>query len=258
MSKRHASTEDEPQNKITNDFDDDFLPFEYEVLSGDAAASFLSDLPDQPTETPSTSEPSNSVRLASKKSKERKKIIKQPKNTLSMIHSTSADDTASSFDLQSSQWYTQLSLHPSLCLSLHHLSINTPNQVQLATVPLFFQDHDIAVAAETGSGKTFAFALPLIHLLLSEKFSRKGPNVVVIAPTRELSTQITDVFKVLLSFDDALAKEVVCITGGLAHEKQIKILNKKRPRIIVGTVGRLLEILSKGMSDWLTVEKLNF
>ncbi|KAL0235043.1 hypothetical protein GEMRC1_001625 [Eukaryota sp. GEM-RC1] len=63
MSKRHASTEDEPQSKITNDFDDDFLPFEYEVLSGDAAASFLSDLPDQPTETPSTSEPSNSVRL---------------------------------------------------------------------------------------------------------------------------------------------------------------------------------------------------
>ncbi|KAL0215551.1 hypothetical protein P9112_007735 [Eukaryota sp. TZLM1-RC] len=222
------------------------VPFEFEELTGDNAKQFLASLDVDPAllDAPTSSH------KRSKSAKPSKIVEKLPKHAFSSsIHDIDLSQ------VQRSPWHSQLQLHPSLVISLLQSNITDPNNVQTSTIPALLDNKDVAVAAETGSGKTLSFALPICHRLITNMFNKEGPSFLVIAPTRELALQIGDVFQILLKFEESLSKSVVILTGGLAQEKQLKILKKKKPQIIVGTPGRIVDVINQDF-DWFNRDQL--
>ncbi|XP_049851009.1 probable ATP-dependent RNA helicase DDX47 [Schistocerca gregaria] len=118
-----------------------------------------------------------------------------------------------------------------------------PTQIQKKTIPLGLKKKDVVALAQTGSGKTAAFALPILQALLKETLPLFA---VVLAPTRELAFQISDQFRAIGS---QLGVVVATIVGGVDHMSQAIFLAKK-PHIVVGTPGRILDHLqnTKGFS----------
>ncbi|MBW2726351.1 MAG: DEAD/DEAH box helicase, partial [Deltaproteobacteria bacterium] len=108
----------------------------------------------------------------------------------------------------------------------------TPRPIQLETIPAGLEGRDVLGLAQTGTGKTAAFALPLLDRLLEER--RKGPRVLVLAPTRELASQIAAEIRVLSKFTRL---QMVTIFGGVSMRNQVNAL-RKHPEIVVGCPGR--------------------
>lgn len=115
-----------------------------------------------------------------------------------------------------------------------------PRPIQTQTIPAALEGRDILGLAQTGTGKTAAFALPLLERLL---LSRKpGPRVLVVAPTRELASQISAEIRLLAKFTNI---RTATIFGGVGLRPQIAALREK-PEIIVACPGRLLDLLQQG------------
>jgi ATP-dependent RNA helicase DDX24/MAK5 len=123
------------------------------------------------------------------------------------------------------------------------------------------QGHDLIGKASTGSGKTLAFGIPILEHILSLPDSESHPpSALIIAPTRELAKQIVVHLQAIAKF--SLGKmTVVNITGGLSVQKQIRIL-EKRPSVIVGTPGRMWEVLNnselKDLNLDMTMKNIQF
>jgi ATP-dependent RNA helicase DDX49/DBP8 len=116
------------------------------------------------------------------------------------------------------------------CQALH---LRTPTHVQQQCIPQILQGaRDIVGVAPTGSGKTAAFALPILHDLSGDAF---GVFAVVLTPSRELAFQIVDQFR---AFGAAIGIRVAVVVGGMGHSQQLAEL-QERPHIVVGTPGRL-------------------
>lgn len=111
-----------------------------------------------------------------------------------------------------------------------------PTPIQIKTIPPALNKKDVCGMAETGSGKTGAFALPILHHLLECK---KTMFALILEPTHELVQQVAQVFHEL---GQAISLKVVAITGGVEEKLQIKLL-EKQPHIIVATTGRLNQIM---------------
>ncbi|GAA5831572.1 hypothetical protein JCM11251_000753 [Rhodosporidiobolus azoricus] len=139
--------------------------------------------------------------------------------------------------------FASLGLLPELCVACDQLGFTAPSEIQAETVPYALAGRDIIGLAQTGSGKTAAFALPILHALWQEP---QGGFAVVLAPTRELAYQITDTFTALGS---SIGVRVATIVGGMDTMAQQVALAKK-PHIIVATPGRLQDHLenTKGFS----------
>lgn len=140
-----------------------------------------------------------------------------------------------SFEASTATFET-LGLAENLCLACKHLGFTAPSAIQAQSIPWALQGRDIIGLAETGSGKTAAFALPVLHRLLE----KPGPVFcLVVSPTRELAFQISEQF-------EALGKEigVKCATavGGVDMVAQ-SIMLAKRPHVVVGTPGRIVDHL---------------
>ncbi|WP_343126408.1 DEAD/DEAH box helicase [Buchnera aphidicola (Nippolachnus piri)] len=138
------------------------------------------------------------------------------------------------------QSFSSFKLNIHLLKALKDLGYLKPSPIQTACIPLLLNGKDVLGMAQTGSGKTAAFALPLLH---NVSINRKVPQILVLAPTRELAIQVS------LSFSD-LSKyltgiQVLALYGGQRYEVQLKAL-KKGPQIVVGTPGRLLDHLKRG------------
>ncbi|KAK2952407.1 putative DEAD-box ATP-dependent RNA helicase 36 [Blattamonas nauphoetae] len=133
--------------------------------------------------------------------------------------------------------WSSLSLSPELIKQCESFGMKTPTAVQNATIPSIFRGKDVIVSAKTGSGKTAAFALPIIHALLQEPY---GIFALVITPTRELASQIFDQFN---AFGSKLGVKVSLVVGGLDRLQQISEL-WNRPHIVVCTPARLSAFLS--------------
>jgi len=116
-----------------------------------------------------------------------------------------------------------------------------PRPIQVETIPAALAGRDVLGLAQTGTGKTAAFALPLLHRLVREQ--RRGPRVLVLAPTRELATQIDAEIRTLARFTPLRA---VTVFGGASANGQIKAL-RKRPEIVVGCPGRILDLMGRGV-----------
>ncbi len=116
-----------------------------------------------------------------------------------------------------------------------------PRPIQVETIPAALAGRDVLGLAQTGTGKTAAFALPLLHRLVSDR--RRGPRALVLAPTRELATQIDAEIRTLARFTEL---HVVTIYGGVSAHGQIKAL-RRNPEIVVGCPGRILDLIGRGV-----------
>ena len=131
-----------------------------------------------------------------------------------------------------------LSLSQGLNKALKKIDFKEPTPIQAKAIPLAIEGRDILGSAQTGTGKTAAFSVPLIESLLTSDHS----TALVLTPTRELAKQVMEVISSLLS--DLNHINTACLIGGEQMTRQLKQL-KKRPRIIVGTPGRINDHLDR-------------
>ena len=129
----------------------------------------------------------------------------------------------------------------------------TPTPIQLQSIPHVMQGADLLGCAQTGTGKTAAFALPLLHRLSEPgRVRRSGPRVLVLAPTRELALQISESFTV---YGRNLPHRCSAIFGGVSQGSQVSAL-RKGVDVLVATPGRLLDLMSQGCVPLADVETL--
>lgn len=120
----------------------------------------------------------------------------------------------------------------------------TPTPVQAAAIPLALAGKDVLATAQTGTGKTLAFLIPIIETLLREK--TRGVAALVLGPTRELALQVADQYEALRGRQLPAAAVAV---GGLSEGRQLDSL-RKGARLVIATPGRLEDFLERGLIDF--------
>jgi len=138
-----------------------------------------------------------------------------------------------------------LGLAPSLLDTLARRGFTRPTPIQAQAIPAILEGRDVIGIAQTGTGKTAAFALPILHHLLTHPAPapRGGARVLVLSPTRELASQIAETFKALgQSFGQSHPLSVAVVFGGVAPGAQIKALQRGLD-VLVATPGRLVDHL---------------
>ncbi len=135
--------------------------------------------------------------------------------------------------------FDQFGLPAALAANIAAMQYTTPTPIQEQAIPLAMQGRDILGSAQTGTGKTAAFGIPLIAKIMS---SPRG-SALVLTPTRELATQVLAVINQLLGPRSFIP--TVLLIGGDSMGKQTQQL-RMRPRIIVGTPGRINDHLERG------------
>jgi ATP-dependent RNA helicase DBP3 len=125
-------------------------------------------------------------------------------------------------------------------------NFKAPTPIQAAAWPYLLAGRDVIGVAETGSGKTMAFAVPCVHHILSlpEKQRNKGARAVIVSPTRELAMQSYEQIMLLAKVSGLQA---VCVYGGVPKEEQRKAL--RTAAIVVATPGRLNDLINEGCAD---------
>ena len=131
-----------------------------------------------------------------------------------------------------------LGLNDVLNKSLKKMGFISPTPIQSKAIPIILSGKDILGSASTGTGKTGAFAIPVIEKILNSK----EDCALIVTPTRELAKQVIDVFRTLLGNSNPV--KACCLIGGEAIGKQLNQL-KRKPRIIIGTPGRINDHLGK-------------
>ncbi len=147
--------------------------------------------------------------------------------------------------------FAHFNFHRSLLRALNEMNIKDPTAVQVKAIPLALEQIDLQINAETGSGKTIAFLVPMLHTMLS-KASPGGTRALVLLPTRELAAQVHGVCSELAKFTRL---KIDLISGGDDINAQRELL-QHNPDVIIATPGRLLELLKKGAADFLDLEML--
>ncbi|WP_284443055.1 DEAD/DEAH family ATP-dependent RNA helicase [Buchnera aphidicola] len=136
--------------------------------------------------------------------------------------------------------FSFLGLNPFIIQSLTEMGYVKPSPIQAACIPLLLEGRDVLGMAQTGSGKTAAFSLPLLHNL---NINLKAPQILVLAPTRELAVQVAEAFSDFSKH--MIGIHVLPLYGGQRYELQLRAL-RQGPQIVVGTPGRLLDHLKRG------------
>lgn len=149
--------------------------------------------------------------------------------------------------------------HEKICASLHQLQFESPTPIQASTLAAsILGQRDVVGAAPTGSGKTLSYLLPILQYLLSiedKEISIAQPppksklTALILCPTRELALQVSNEYSKLVSstVNEPYYKRIKCgsIVGGLSEQKQKRVINEKRPPLLVGTPGRLWDLVSR-------------
>ncbi|NLC00382.1 MAG: DEAD/DEAH box helicase, partial [Pseudomonas formosensis] len=148
--------------------------------------------------------------------------------------------------------FTELSLHERLLKALAELSFEKPTPVQAAAIPPAIAGEDLYIIAQTGSGKTAAYVLPILQRLLEDDSKALAPRALVLSPTRELAQQILKDVQALARFTFLKAELVI---GGEDFKVQAAKL-RKNPDIVIATPGRTLEQLEAGGLDLSEVQTL--
>lgn len=140
--------------------------------------------------------------------------------------------------------FDMLGLAPELNNNLKAMNFKEPTPIQNKAIPLALEGHDILGLAQTGTGKTLAFGLPLINHLLEQpaRPEPKTTKALILAPTRELVNQIAESLKTLTG---GTRVKVATVVGGQSINKQITILNRGTD-ILVATPGRLIDLMERG------------
>ena len=139
--------------------------------------------------------------------------------------------------------FESLGLPANVLAAVKKVGFETPSPIQAQTIPVLMEGHDVVGLAQTGTGKTAAFALPILSRI---DLDVRKPQALVLAPTRELALQVADSFQ---SFASSLGGiHVLPIYGGQAYGIQLSGL-RRGAQIIVGTPGRVIDHLEKGSLD---------
>lgn len=134
--------------------------------------------------------------------------------------------------------FIDLKLPAPLAKALKRMSFTTPTPIQAQAIPVALEGRDLIGCAQTGTGKTAAFSIPMITYLLNNP----NQSALLLVPTRELAFQIRDVLNKMIA--NLRSLQVALLIGGTSMLAQIKTLQKK-PRIIVATPGRLMDHLTR-------------
>lgn len=145
--------------------------------------------------------------------------------------------------------FSSLGLCRPVVTALQKLNYQIPTPVQLQAIPEILAGRDIVASAQTGSGKTAAYGLPILECLLEQE---DHPRALIVAPTRELALQVHEQFEL---FGADLDLRSIAVYGGTGFEQQTKTL-KRGVDIIVATPGRLLDHIERGHVDISRVEML--
>ena len=139
--------------------------------------------------------------------------------------------------------FSDLALGEPVLKALHDIGYETPSAIQAATIPPLLAGRDVVGMAQTGTGKTAAFALPIIDRL---DVSQKNPQALVLAPTRELALQVCEAFATYATHVKGV--HVLPVYGGQGYGVQLSAL-RRGVHIVVGTPGRIIDHLEKGTLD---------
>ncbi len=137
--------------------------------------------------------------------------------------------------------FTEFGLSPEILKGIEAAKFKTCTPIQALSLPLTLQGKDIAAQAQTGTGKTAAFLITILHRLEQKKLNGDGPHALIIAPTRELALQICDEAKLLGSHTNF---KILPVFGGIDYIKQQTAL-RQGPDIVVATPGRLIDYMKQ-------------
>ena len=146
--------------------------------------------------------------------------------------------------------FAELGLNEQILAGVDALGFSTPTPVQAGAIPEVLAGRDVVASAQTGTGKTAAFALPTLQRIADK--SGRGPHALVVTPTRELAAQIDDVVKVVCQ---KTGQRAVIVMGGAKFDKQITALEKGCD-LLVATPGRLLDLMEHNHVSLAGVEVL--
>ncbi|MDN3496406.1 DEAD/DEAH box helicase [Planococcus sp. APC 4015] len=139
--------------------------------------------------------------------------------------------------------FSDLGLSDAVLKALRDVGYETPSAIQAATIPPLLAGKDVVGLAQTGTGKTAAFALPIIDRL---DLSQKTPQALVLAPTRELALQVCEAFEKYASHLKGV--HILPVYGGQGYGVQLSAL-RRGVHVVVGTPGRIMDHLDKGTLD---------
>lgn len=149
--------------------------------------------------------------------------------------------------------FKELNLSSKILSAIDFMGHTRATQIQKETIPHILNGYDVIGCAQTGTGKTGAFTIPILEILANKKVhSRKLIKVLVLAPTRELAIQIDDSFE---NYGKNLSLNHIAIFGGVSQVNQIAAL-KKGVDILTATPGRLLDLIKQGYIDLSRIEFL--
>ncbi|MGH9459118.1 MAG: DEAD/DEAH box helicase, partial [Thermoanaerobaculia bacterium] len=142
--------------------------------------------------------------------------------------------------------FTTLGLGPGLLSNISRAGYTAPTPIQAQAIPAVLAGGDLIGIAQTGTGKTAAFALPILeHLLGAPRPAHRRPRALVVAPTRELAAQIDESFRLLAG---RLPLRSAAIFGGVAERPQIEAL-RQGVDVLIATPGRLLDLVGSRRAD---------
>ena len=139
--------------------------------------------------------------------------------------------------------FSDLGLDANVLKALKDVGYETPSAIQAATIPVLLQGRDVVGLAQTGTGKTAAFALPVLSQM---ETGHKNPQALVLAPTRELALQVCEAFEKYAAHIKGVS--VLPVYGGQGYGQQLSAL-RRGVDVIVGTPGRIMDHLDKGTLD---------
>jgi len=153
--------------------------------------------------------------------------------------------------------FDELNLAPAILKAVHETGYETPTPIQAQAIPAVLAGHDLLAGAQTGTGKTAAFTLPMLHRLSQSaapknKFGGKGIRALVLTPTRELAAQVEESVR---EYGKYLDINSTVVFGGVGMNPQIDRV-KRGVDILVATPGRLLDLQQQGFLDLSTVQVL--
>ena len=137
--------------------------------------------------------------------------------------------------------FEDLGIHPKVLRAIEEMGFVHPTEIQERAIPALLETElDFIGQAQTGTGKTAAFAIPLLS-----KIDLKSSNVqaLILTPTRELANQVEAEIQKLAKY---ISVKTTCVYGGTSYEKQLRALKKDKPHIVVGTPGRVMDLMNKG------------
>ena len=149
--------------------------------------------------------------------------------------------------------FTDLTLIEPILKAIQKEGYTQPTPIQQQAIPQILDGRDLLGCAQTGTGKTAAFAIPMLQLLTGRPSKNPGGRPIrtlILTPTRELAIQIEESFRAYGSF---LSLKTCVIFGGVGQTPQVEAL-KRGPEILVATPGRLLDLISQGFIDLKNIE----